>query len=339
MKCPRNFKIFFSQKTLIMTLEKSQIFSHRSLYYLLRDLENRKSHVIFKGDEKNFSAGGDAKEIISNDFKRSFFHYQLRSFDLVHTYKIPYIALMNGITFGGSSVYGVASRNYRVVTEKTLYAMPETAIAFFNCGAGYILSKLKRNIGLYISLASARIPGADMVKIGLADFYVESEKLEDLEKTLVDCKSNQEIEKALNKFSSEPPKDTEFDQILFKIDKCFDSDTVEEIMDNLHLDGSDWAMKTVKILNSYSPTSLKVCHRELKLSKNLPLRECLKMEYRMAINHLYESDVYEGIRALLIDKDNKPNYDPKTLHEVNHEDVAKYFMSLPDGDELTFGTR
>jgi 3-hydroxyisobutyryl-CoA hydrolase len=306
----------------------------------LRDLEKKKSHVIIKGNEKAFSAGGDCKEVVSKDFKRSLFQYSLRSFELVHTYKIPYIAFMNGITFGGAAGYGIAPRNYRVVTEKTLFAMPETAIAFFNDnGASYFLSRLKRNVGFYISLASARIEGVDMKKLGLADYYVESEKLPELEESLVKCKNQQEIEKVLNKFSTEPPKDTEFDQILPRIDQCFDGDSVEEIIENLHLDGSDWAMKTVNILNKYSPTSLKVCHRELKLGKNLPLHDCLKMEYRMAIHHVAESDIYEGVRALLIDKDNKPNYKPKTLHEVTEDHVAKFFQSIPDGDELTFEQR
>lgn len=264
----------------------------------------------------------------------------MKSFELVHTFKIPHIALMNGITFGGAAGYGIAPRNYRVVTEKTLFSMPETAIAFFNDnGASYFLSRLKQNVGFYISLASAKIPGGDMKKIGLADYYVESDKLDDLEKSLVDCKNREEIEKVLNKFSTEPPKGTEFEQILEKIDKCFDGDSVEEIIDNLHLDGSDWAMETVKILNRCSPTSLKVCHRELKLGENLPLHECLKMEYRMAIHHVAKSDFHEGVRALLIDRDNKPNFEPKTLHEVTEEQVERFFKPLPDGDELTFEQR
>lgn len=264
----------------------------------------------------------------------------MRSVELVHTYKIPYISLMNGITFGGAAGFGIAPRNYRVVTEKTLFAMPETAIAFFNDNGGsYFLSRLNRNVGFYISLASARIQGGDVKKIGLADFYVESDKLDDLEGSLTECKNQQEIEKVLNKFSTEPPKETEFDQILFKIDKCFDGDSVEEIIDNLHLDGSDWAMETVKVLNKYSPTSLKVCHRELKLGKKMTLHECLKTEYRMAIHHVAGSDIYEGVRALLIDKDNKPKFNPPTLHEVTEEHVERFFKPLPDGDELTFEKR
>jgi 3-hydroxyisobutyryl-CoA hydrolase len=248
---------------------------------------------------------------------------------------------MNGITFGSAAAgYGISPKNYRVVTEKTLFAMPEAAIAFFNDnGASYFLSRLERNVGYYLSLATAKIEGVDMKKLGLADYYVESEKLPELESALVECRNQYDVEKVLDKFSSEPPKDTEFDQNLFEIDQCFDGDSVEEIIDNLHLNGSDWAMETVNVLNKYSPTSLKVCHRELKLGKKLPLDDCLKMEYRMAINHVAQGDTNEGVRAFLIDKDNNPNFKIKSLHEVTEEQVAKFFQSIPDGDELTFEPR
>lgn len=279
------------------------------------------------------------KEVIAPGFDGTIFRYALRSFELVHTYKIPYIALMNGITYGGSAGYGIAPKNYRVVTEKTSFAMPETTIGFFNDnGASYFLSRLKRNVGFYISLASARVNGGDIKKVGLADFFVLNERLDELEKSLIECKNQDDIEKTLKKFSSEPAT-SEIDKILNEIDKCFDGDSVEEIIDNLHLDGSDWAMKTVNILNKFSPTSLKVCHRELELGKKLSLHDCLKMEYRMALHHAAGSDLHEGARALLVDKDNKPNYNLKTLHDVTEKDVERFFKPLANGDELTFEPR
>mgnify|MGYP003507189969 CR=1 FL=1 len=227
---------------------KTNFYAFRSIYTLLRELETKKSHVIFKGNEKVFSAGGDVKEVIAPGFDGTIFRYALRSFELVHTYKIPYIALMNGITFGGSAGFGIAPKNYRVVTEKTSFAMPETTIGFFNDnGASYFLSRLKRNVSFYISLASARVNGGDIKKVGLADYFVLNEQLDELEKSLIECKNRDDIEKTLKKFSSEP-ETSEIDKVLNEIDKCFDGDSVEEIIDNLHLDGSDWAMKTVKII-------------------------------------------------------------------------------------------
>ncbi len=248
---------------------------------------------------------------------------------------------MNGVNFGGGAVYSISAKNYRVATEKTRFAMPETAIAYFNdSGASYFLPRLKNNVGFYMSLAAARITGSDMLKVGLADFYVESERLEELENSLVECKNAEEIEKILKKFSTEPKEETELQENLSRIDKCFDGDTVEEIIDNLHLDGSDWAMKTINTLNKFSPTSLKVCHRELTLGKDLSLQECLQMEYRMVFHHMSKSDFYEGVRALLIDKDMKPRYIPRTLQETKEMHVERFFNRIPDYiEELTFEKR
>jgi 3-hydroxyisobutyryl-CoA hydrolase len=243
------------------------------------------------------------------------------------------------LTFGGCAPFAVAPKNHRVVTEKTVFSMPESTIGYFNdAGASYFLSRLKNNVGFYMSLASARIYGGDIKKIGLADYFVLNERLEELEKSLAECKNQQEIEKTLSKFASEP-KESKLEGILPLIDKCFDGDNVEEIIDNLHLDGSEWAMDTIKVLNKLSPTSLKVCHREHTLGKKMSLRDCLKMEFRMACHHAAGSDLHEGVRALLIDKDNKPNYKPSTLHDVEEEHIERFMKPLPNGDELSFEER
>lgn len=243
-----------------------------------------------------------------------------------------------GFNYGGAAGFTVAAKNYRVASEKAIFAMPEVKIGFFNDnGSSYFLSRLPKNVGFYISLAAAKIYGYDMVKVGLADFYVESSRLSDLENELSMSKSKDDVEKTLKKFSSDPPKETELDSILPIIDKCFDGDTVEEIFDNLHLDGSEWAMQTVKTMNKMSPTSLKVCHKSITLGKKLSLDECLKMEYRLALHfQILKSDVREGARALLIEKDNRPKWNPATLHEVKSEYVDRFFDPLCDGAELTF---
>lgn len=122
----------------------------RTLYYVLRDLENQKAVVIIKGaGDKAFCAGGDVKDVIATK-NRDIFRYTYRSFDLVSGYKKPYVSIMNGMTMGGGSVYSIAGK-YKIATEKTIDAMPETAIGYFNdAGASYFLSRLKYNIGMYI---------------------------------------------------------------------------------------------------------------------------------------------------------------------------------------------
>lgn len=269
---------------------------------------------------------------------KDIFRNQLRNFQLVSTYKKPYIALMHAVTMGGVAPLSIAGK-YRVATEKTIFAMPETAIGFFNdAGASYFLSRLKHNVGVYIGMTGARINGVDVLKAGLATHYVKSERLADLEKSLIECKNEDEIKSALAKHSSETSA-TEFDQIVPKIDRTFDGDTVEEIYENLHHEGSDWSMNTIRVLNKMSPTSLKVTHRSITNGRNISLEECLKTEFRLAINHTFlGSDFKEGTRAVLVDKDNNAKWNPAKISDVKPEIIDKFFKPIPggEGEDLTF---
>lgn len=246
---------------------------------------------------------------------------------------------MNGVTMGGAAPLSIAAK-YRVATNKTIFAMPETAIGFFNdAGSSYFLSRLKNDVGVYLGMTGSRLTGVDVLKAGLATHFVESTRLADLEKSLIECKSEDEIKSTLAKHSS-PTTSTEFDDAVPKIDRTFDGDTVEEIYQNLHHEGSDWSIETVRVLNKMSPTSLKVTHRSITNGKKLPLHECLKMEFRLAVNHaVLESDFREGTRAVLVDKDNKPKWNPAKIQDVKPEHVDKFFKPIPDGEELTFESR
>lgn len=247
---------------------------------------------------------------------------------------------MDGLTLGGASTYAISGK-YRIATERTIYAMPETAIGFFNdAGASYFLSRLAFNVGIYLGLTGTRLKAYDVKKVGLATHFVESERLEDLETALIACKNDEEIGKALAKFSSVPSSvDTQLDANIPRIDKCFDGLKIEEIYENLHLDGSEWAMDTIRVLNTMSPMSLKVSHRSITRGKTMSLEDCMKMEYRLAIHHIINSDFKEGCRAILIDKDNKPQWNPKTLAEVTEAHLERFFGPLPNGDELTYERR
>ncbi|XP_070504201.1 3-hydroxyisobutyryl-CoA hydrolase, mitochondrial-like [Chironomus tepperi] len=311
------------------------------LYVLLNELQHRNNLVIFKGNDKIFSSGGDIKEIIkftSLDQPKDYFQHTLNLFRLVHNYKVPFIPLMNGVCYGSASILTVAAKKYRVATEKTDFAMPEAKIGgVTDNGSSYFLSRVPRNIGYYIALASPRIKGYDMIKIGLADYYIESERLPELEDELVKSKNTDDIERTLKKFTSEPPKHTELDTLIKEIDKCFDGDTVEEIIDNLNLNGSDWAMEILRSMNKNSPTSLKLCHKGQTLGKSMSLDDCLKMEYRVAVHHFTGiGDFSEGVRALLIDRDNNPQWKFKALHEVTDEYMDQFFKPLDDQRELVF---
>lgn len=227
---------------------------------------------------------------------------------------------------------------YRIATERTIVAMPETSVGFFGAsGSSYWLSKLRSNIGIYLGMTGSRLRGFDVKKVGLATHFVESAKLKALERDLEMVTDSNEVSKTLAGYSALPmTMETEFDNILPKIEVCFDGGSVEEIYMNLEKDGSKWARETIKTLNLKSPTSLKVCHRQLYLGKMLTWKQCLKMEFRIAVQHVIESDMKEGCRAMLFDKDEKPVWNPKALSEVTKEQVERFFQALPEGDELRF---
>jgi 3-hydroxyisobutyryl-CoA hydrolase len=315
--------------------------SSRTLTHLVEHLQTRVSHVIVKGaGDKAFCAGGDIMQLSTSAYELSkdMLFCTLTSFGIVATYEKPFISIMNGITMGGGSSYSVAGK-FTVATEKTVYAMPETAIGFFNdSGASYFLPRMPNNVGIYIGLTGVRLKGYDVKKFGLASHFVESRKVDDLEIALIHCKNETEIQKVLADFSSVPsnPK-SDLDDLIPRIEKCFAQETMEDIYDRLRQDGSDWARQTIQTLDKMSPTSLKVSLKNLLFGKNLSLRDCLTMDYRIGGHFLIKSDLKEGVRALLIDKDIKPQWNPPTVDEVSYDHVERFFKPLPHGDDIEFG--
>jgi 3-hydroxyisobutyryl-CoA hydrolase len=228
------------------------------------------------------------------------------------------------------------SPKYRVVTERTIVSMLETSVGFSGAsGASYYLSRLRNNVGIYLALTGFRLRGFDLKKVGLATHFVDSRRLRTLEKDLQAITDPNEIERLLANYSMTPMTfDSEFDQNLPRIQECFDASSIDEIYERLKKDGSKWSKETIKLLNSKSPTSLKVCHRQLYLGKMLKLTDCLKMEYRIALQHLIiDCDLREGCRAILYEN-KEPRWNPTKLSDVTKEKVEAFFNQLPDGDEL-----
>lgn len=191
-------------------------------------------------------------------------------------------------------------------------------------------------MGIFLGLTGYRLKGRDVQSAGVATHFVESKHLDELENDLSRCKNSPEIDQLLKKYA--PKNDHEFvlQPHLNNIEKAFAGDTVEEILNNLHKIGDDWAMNTLKLLSKMSPASLKITLRQLQLGKTMTLDECLKMEFRLATHCCIDSDFKEGVRALLIDKDQKPQWKHSKVEEVTQDYVARFFSPLPDGDELDF---
>ncbi|XP_067009052.2 3-hydroxyisobutyryl-CoA hydrolase, mitochondrial [Anabrus simplex] len=310
----------------------------------MKEWECEKKMVIIKGaGEKAFCAGGDVKSLAQEGLKgnhvgKEFFRREYTLNNLIGTYSIPYIALIDGITMGGGvglSVHG----HYRVATERTLFAMPETAIGLFpDVGGSYFLPRLGGKLGLYLALTGHRLKGKDNLKAGIATHYCESTRLTDLENALLECANpEKEAEGILNSFTKESEgHSVEFSlaPYLKQIDQIFSAPTVEEILVRLEKDGSEWAIKTLTTLRQMSPTSMKVTKRELDEGVNKTLQECLIVEYRLGVHACEGHDFYEGVKALLIDKGRKPEWKPATLEEVTPEFLDKHFAPLAPEDEL-----
>ncbi|KAH8383129.1 hypothetical protein KR009_007038, partial [Drosophila setifemur] len=310
----------------------------RKIYKHLKKCEKSKSLLIIKGTgDKAFCAGGDVRALVEagpTDESKSFFREEYITNALIGNYKIPYIAIIDGITMGGGvglSVHG----KYRVSTDRTLFAMPETAIGLFpDVGGSYFLPRLQGKLGLYLGLTGYRLRGGDVFYSGIASHYVESTKIPELETALLNCPDADDVPELLQKFHSTPEKPFSLEPVLEQINKNFTADSVEGILENLQNDGSEWAKKTLETLSKVSPTSMKVTFRQLELGSQLSLAQCLIMEYRLAVRHLERSDFQEGVRALLIDKDQKPKWQPAQLGEVSEEHVQWFFRKLPDTEEL-----
>lgn len=293
-----------------------------------------------KGNGKVFCSGGDVKQINGGSVPEVISGYwaSFRTYDTIATYKKPYVSLVDGLAMGGAAVYSTQN-TYRVATERTLFAMPECSIGYFcDSGATYFLSRLEKNFGVFMGLTGYRVKGYDMKKVKLASHFIESSRLDAAEKALVECKTHAEVASVLDKFESIPKSTaTDLDEIIPKVEKCFGAPTVEEIYKNLQQDGSDWAKGTIKTLNRMSPTSLKVTHRAINLGRNLSVRDCLRMEVRLVYHHIkVKKDLREGCRAVLIDKDFKPKWNPASIQEVSDETVCSYFGPIPEEFELTF---
>ncbi|NWX48534.1 HIBCH protein, partial [Steatornis caripensis] len=300
--------------------------------------------IIIKGTGgKAFCAGGDIRAItdagkVGDRLSQDFFREEYILNNAIGTCRKPYVALIDGITMGGGvglSVHG----HFRVATEKTLFAMPETAIGLFpDVGGGYFLPRLSGKIGYYLALTGFRLKGRDVLKAGIATHFVESEKLPALEKDLIALKSpsTENIADLLNSYHGKSKVDQEkefvLDEHMEKINSLFSANSMEEIVKKLKQDGSPFAIKQLETISKMSPTSLKITLRQLREGASMSLQDVLMMEYRLSQACMRGHDFYEGVRAVLIDKDQSPRWKPAALEEVSDEFVDDCFKPLGTND-------
>ncbi len=302
--------------------------------------------VILRGaGEKAFCAGGDIRAL--HDAARSgtpwlsFFVDEYRLDYAIHHFPKPVVALMDGIVMGGGM--GLAQgAALRVVTERTRMAMPETRIGMLpDVGATHFMRRMPLDVELYAGLTGATLSGADAVAFGLADVCVPSTWLRDFVQRLEAVRWDQS-DKPLDALRRVfvPPANVERDAPLdvhrAQIRRHFGgggnvcgAGGVERIVAGLRRDAaSDWAAATLAALTSHSPTMLEVTYHALSRGRDMTLADCFRMELGIVYRAISDGDCLEGVRALLIDRDQRPRWAPATLAEVRAERV-QHFLSSP----------
>ena len=313
----------------------------RKIHPKLKEWENDSSikYVLIKAQgEKAFCAGGDIRALHdwgknNEDEAIGFYREEYTLNQYIKRYPKPYISLVNGIVMGGGvglSVHG----SHRIAGENYSFAMPETGIGLFlDVGGSFFLSRLKYEAGTYLALTGSRIKAADAIFLQTATNFVKSENFSSIINDL--SKGERDPGDIITSYSSSPDEESEFEMISDFSLKNFKGNTIEEIIDNLKNNNSDLATKILSIIGTKSPTSLKVALRSLQLGKKNSFEDCMKMEFRMVNKVMNDHDFYEGVRALIIDKDNKPSWSPKSIEDVEDSFVDEFFHSLTE-NELKF---
>jgi enoyl-CoA hydratase len=291
--------------------------------------------VVVRGaGERAFCAGGDIRALYDGrgtDFTADFFREEYRLNRAIFRYPKPYIALMDGITMGGGVGVSVHAR-HRIVSEATVFAMPETGIGLFpDVGGAYFLPRMPGETGLYLALTGERMRAADCLYTGIGDLYVPDERHDAL---IAALRGGGDIAGTLDAFAGDAGAAPLAD-IRDAVDRCFSADSVDGVIAALESRGDDWAARTLAAMAGKSPTSQKVALRQIRTGATLEFEDCMRMEYRLSQRIMAAHDFFEGVRAVVIDKDQSPEWRPGRLTDVRDVDIDAYFAPL-GGRELSF---
>ncbi len=294
--------------------------------------------LIDHAEGRGFCAGGDIRMLAESGAKdgvdaRAFFHAEYRLNHLLFTYPKPTVGFMDGITMGGGVGLALPC-DYRVATENTRFAMPETGIGLFpDVGGGWYLSRLPGRTGVFLALTGARIDGAECLALGLATHYLSADRLDEAKALIAETPT--EIALILADLAVIPQPARILDH-REQIDSLFASDRLEDILAALDTDTSDWAAKERATLDIKSPQTMKVALRQLADGANMPdFATEMKQEYAIGSRVVMMHDFLEGVRAVLVDKDNRPRWHPPTAVQVNDDLLDHIFAPLPPDEEWT----
>lgn len=297
--------------------------------------------IIVQGQgERAFCAGGDLRAVYeAHQRKDAHFHDELfrKEYTLnleIARFSKPYISFIQGIAMGGGlglSVHG----SHRVVSEHVQLAMPETKIGYFpDVGASYFLNKAPGAVGMYLALTGNSLGTSDSLYAGLATHFIPQARHSQVIESLfeIDASQQRNIDKVLEKYTDKF-SDSFLQAHQVKIDALFDHSRLKKIFQALENDPSSFAQETLKILKMRSPTSLQITFELLKRNKGKSLADAIETEFQLSQVFIKNHDFFEGIRALLIDKDQKPDWSPATIEDVDFSIVEEYFNHKIDALE------
>jgi 3-hydroxyisobutyryl-CoA hydrolase len=321
--------------------------------------------VIIKGSGRAFCAGGDVAALAEwnktgaegQQQSADYFGLEYKLDHLIATYTKPYVAFMDGITMGGGVGLSIHAP-FRIATENTLFAMPETTIGFFpDVGASFFLPRMEGSLGTYLALTSEQLRGVDAFYHGVATHYIHSSTLQQLESRLAelqfpDYMSLDERFKIINatieEFSTGLPADKPAisGELRKVIDRVFhvDQPNIQAILTSLSQVRDDanssaplktWAEKTLDTIQTRSPISVAVTLEQMRVGRQWSITETFQKEHEIASQFMAHPDFVEGVTARLIErKKERPNWKPNTLNDVKKSDVAKFFSNSKSGERL-----
>ena len=295
--------------------------------------------VVLRGaGEKAFCAGGDIRSLYdsfkSGDTLHEDFFVEEYALDLsIHHYRKPILALMDGFVLGGGMGL-VQGADLRVVTERSRLAMPEVAIGYFpDVGGSYFLPRIPGELGIYLGVTGVQIRAADALYCGLADWYLDSARLVDLDQKLDNLQwqdsALKDLQGVLARLAVQQLPDAPLAALRPAIDHFFALPDIESIVEQLQqvtvADSHEWALTTANLMQTRSPLAMAVTLEMLRRGRRLPLERCFALELHLDRQWFERGDLMEGVRALIIDKDKNPHWNPPTLHGLDKTHVESFF--------------
>ncbi|WP_336202103.1 enoyl-CoA hydratase/isomerase family protein [Pseudomonas guariconensis] len=298
--------------------------------------------VVLRGEgPKGFCAGGDIRSLhdsyrAGSSLHQDFFVEEYALDLCIHHYRKPVLVLMDGFTLGGGM--GLAQgADMRVVTERSRLGMPEVAIGYFpDVGGSYFLSRVPGELGTYLGVSGAQIQAADALYCGLADWFLESDKIAaldaGLDKLTFGDHPLKDLQGLLAKLGTQTLDDAPLARLRPVIDHFFALPDVPSMLEQLRTvsigDSHQWALATADQLESRSPLAMAVTLEMLRRGRHLSLEECFAMELHLDRQWFEYGDIIEGVRALIIDKDKQPRWNPPTLTGLDPKRVNQFFEGL-----------